>query len=256
MSASTRRPATYVMSSIRRPPFIYIISSYTCTRTVQLSASDEMACMRARACRSTWGRCRWARRSRWPRWWWPACAVGTTTSRGPAGTGPSTWSCAPRPSWWTGSPAPSTSPSPATRTAAAARSARRSWRPSAGRSSSTPRPYAHRPPWQPITDNYLHCTVLYIYVIYENARSICCWIRTVRDDRTYGPARVKLFIRFVSGFFFISSAFSPLPILQMVNVYEVINTNVHSWLACIVRPVILGHAWVQIAKLMYLNDSI
>lgn len=49
-------------------------------------------------------------------------------------------------------------------------------------------------------------------------------------------------------FFFISSAFSPLPILQMVNVYEVINTNVHSWLACIVRPVILGHAWVQIAK--------
>jgi hypothetical protein len=35
-------------------------------------------------------------------------------------------------------------------------------------------------------------------------------------------------------------------------VYEVINTNVHSWLACIVRPVILGHAWVQIAKLMYL----
>lgn len=62
---------------------------------------------------------------------------------------------------------------------------------------------------------------------------------------------VEIVYSFRFVFFFISSAFSPLPILQMVNVYQVINTNVHSWLACIVRPVILGHAWVQIAKFMY-----
>jgi short-subunit dehydrogenase len=30
-------------------------------------------------CRSMSGRCRWARRSPWRRWWWRACGAGTTT---------------------------------------------------------------------------------------------------------------------------------------------------------------------------------